>query len=110
VPGRRHKHAHGAIPLNRIADGEGVFKRVQLFASAEWQEIEQHALGRYPPPQSVEKGAERAVLDEMIAATDSNEHPESETLRHVGFVDLTFVYHAGIAQEHRSLIAGGACR
>ncbi|PWY97343.1 hypothetical protein BCV70DRAFT_202924 [Testicularia cyperi] len=116
MPGRRHHHAWAYIPLNRIADGMPLKRRIRLFETTDWVSVEQDVLRALCDPELLQTSEERPkpqmlpVLEDLCTSASKGLSDAAvaarSNLKVVGHLDISMIFHRGIGQEHRSCTAG----
>uniref|UniRef100_V5EY94 C2 domain-containing protein n=2 Tax=Kalmanozyma brasiliensis (strain GHG001) TaxID=1365824 RepID=V5EY94_KALBG len=115
LPGRSHHHAWAFVPLNRVADEMRIQRRIRLFETSDWDEVEQDVLRATSDPKLLQtqddsvKSKLLPVLEDVChtgSATISDEALRAANLKAVGWIEIDMIFHRGIAPEHRSCTAG----
>lgn len=117
VPGRVHKFAHAVIPLIQFVDNKETKKTIPLYeaGSDEWQGFEQEVMRDLSTGDGQVSADDREsrllpVLDNLCKGRKNTEAQEDnekdESHRRVGWLELSLVFHAGLAPEHKALMAG----
>ena len=114
-PGKRARHGHAVVSLNRIADMVPTTVHVPIFEGEDEEAVEQDLFRVTSNEDELLKSSEVGIVKETpvleeLCTISNRELPEGTLSKHgvtrVGTMEVSLVFFPGIAPEHKPLVAG----